>query len=82
MVDALSAATVAIYAALLLVVLYLFVRHGREGLLGWLYLAIFCILRIIGGGMGINKPSTSASIISSVGLSPLLLATSGILHEG
>lgn len=81
MVDALSAATCAIYAALFLPACYLLVKHRRDGLIGWLFLSVFCTLRIIGGGLAINSSSSAASIISSMGLSVLLLATSGILHE-
>ncbi|KAG2420409.1 hypothetical protein HFD88_005210 [Aspergillus terreus] len=81
MTNSLSAATCAIYAILAIPVLYLLVRHGRYGLLGWLFLFFFCTLRIIGGALAINDTSGAANIISSVGLSPLLLATAGILHE-
>ncbi|KAJ5123971.1 uncharacterized protein N7515_007796 [Penicillium bovifimosum] len=81
MTNSVSIATCAIYAVLIIPVLYLLVRHGRYGLLGWLFLSIFCAIRIVGGALAINNPSIAASIISSVGLSPLLLATAGILHE-
>ncbi|KAF3012677.1 hypothetical protein E8E15_001073 [Penicillium rubens] len=81
MTNPLSAATCAIYAVLAIPVLYLLVRHGRYGLLGWLFLFFFCILRIIGGALAVNDTSAAANIISSVGLSPLLLAAAGILHE-
>ncbi|KAL4888818.1 integral membrane protein [Aspergillus ambiguus] len=81
MTNSLSAATCAIYAVLAIPVLYLLVRHRRYGLLGWLFLFLFCTLRIIGGALAVNNPSAAANIISSVGLSPLLLATAGILHE-
>ncbi|KAJ5295487.1 hypothetical protein N7508_010308 [Penicillium antarcticum] len=81
MTNSLSAATCAIYAVLAIPVLYLLVRHGRYGLLGWLFLFFFCTLRIIGGALAVNSTSVAANIISSVGLSPLLLATASILHE-
>ncbi|KAL2022921.1 hypothetical protein VTK56DRAFT_4136 [Thermocarpiscus australiensis] len=81
MTNSLSAATCAIYAVLAIPVLYLLFRHRRYGLLGWLFLFVFCTLRIIGGGLAISDTGVAANIISSVGLSPLLLATAGILHE-
>jgi len=82
MTDSLSAATCAIYVILTLPVLYLLFKHGRNGFLGWLFLFVFCGLRIISGGLGVKKSdSAAASIISNIGLSPLLLATAGILHE-
>ncbi|KAJ5316744.1 hypothetical protein PENANT_c016G11537 [Penicillium antarcticum] len=81
MTNALSVAELAIYIALAFPTVYLIIKHGRQGLLGWLFLFIFCTLRIIGSALAINNASPTASIISSVGLSPLLLAASGILHE-
>ncbi|KAH1295445.1 hypothetical protein KXW98_005601 [Aspergillus fumigatus] len=79
--NSLPAATCAIYTVLAIPILYLLVRHGRDGLLGWLFLFFFCTLRIIGGALAVNSPSTAATVISSVGLSPVLLATAGTLQE-
>ncbi|OAR02069.1 hypothetical protein LLEC1_03391, partial [Akanthomyces lecanii] len=70
----------AIYAVLIVPVFFLLVKHGKAGLLGWLYLTAFCVLRILGGALALSG-SKSATIIANVGLSPLLLAASGILHE-
>lgn len=83
MSDPLSAASLAIYAILAIPVLYLLVKHGCPGLMGWLLLFAFCTLRIIGGALVVKSSShsASASIISNIGLSPLLLAASGILQE-
>jgi len=59
-----------------------------HGLLGWLYLFAFCTLRLVGSGLQISASKSedvdkiaTAALISSIGLSPLLLATTGILHE-
>ncbi|EPS27172.1 hypothetical protein PDE_02115 [Penicillium oxalicum 114-2] len=82
MTNSLSIATCAIYSVFVIPVLYLLIRHGRFGLLGWLFLFLFCTLRIIGGALAIHDAGAAANIISSVGLSPLLLATAGLLHEG
>ncbi|KAJ5776500.1 uncharacterized protein N7511_001511 [Penicillium nucicola] len=81
MTNALSVAELAIYIALAFPTVYLIIKHGRQGLLGWLFLFIFCTLRIIGNALAIKPSSPTASIIASVGLSPLLLGASGILHE-
>ncbi|KAI0145344.1 hypothetical protein GGR57DRAFT_300857 [Xylariaceae sp. FL1272] len=83
MTDSLPTAQLAIYIVLTIPVTYLFIRHWPIGSLGWFYLFAFTTLRIVGGALttGDSSPSGGASIISSVGLSPLLLATSGILHE-
>ncbi|KAI1363184.1 hypothetical protein F5Y08DRAFT_251708 [Xylaria arbuscula] len=83
MMDSLPTAQLAIYIVLTIPIIYLLVRHWPTGVLGWLYLFAFTTLRIVGGALSMGDHSTSggASIISSIGLSPLLLATSGILHE-
>lgn len=77
----LSTAELAIYATLSFPVLFILIRHLPAGVVGWGFLFAFCTLRIIGGALSMNNNTPSASIISSVGLSPLLLAASGILHE-
>ena len=71
-----------IYAILSIPAIYCLIRHGKHGFLGWVYLLAFCILRMTGAGLQISDPSSStAQIISGVGLSPLLLAVLGVLHE-
>ncbi|KAL2821319.1 hypothetical protein BDW59DRAFT_164202 [Aspergillus cavernicola] len=77
----LSIAQLAIFAVFSPPILYLIYRHRRRGFLGWGYLLAFCILRITGGGLSINSSSAGAQIISSIGLSPMLLSLDGILHE-
>ncbi|KAH6668208.1 hypothetical protein B0J14DRAFT_600067 [Halenospora varia] len=82
MMSPLSIAQLVIYATLTPPTLYTTYRHALPGLLGWGYLLAFLSLRIIGAGLILSNPaSTSASTISNIGLSPLLLATNGILHE-
>jgi hypothetical protein len=82
----LNTAQLAIYAALSLPVIYILFRHGQPGLIGWVYILAFCSLRIVGGAMSLSSdkngtPSSTAAIISSIGLSPLLIGISGILRE-
>ncbi|KAF4170155.1 hypothetical protein CNMCM6936_003343 [Aspergillus lentulus] len=79
--SALSVAQLAIYSVLVCPAVYLTLCHHRRGLLGWGYLLAFCILRITGGALSIHSSGSGAKIISSVGISPLLLALDGILHE-
>jgi hypothetical protein len=82
MTSGLLIAQLALYAPLTLPTLYLLYRHGHHGLLAWLYLLAFCVLRVTGGAMGLNDPhNAGAQIISSIGLSPLLLSIDGVLHE-
>lgn len=79
-----AAAVLAIYLALLPPTAYVAWKHGTRGQawLGWGYLVVFCTLKIVGSAMQIAEPtSTGAGIISSIGLSPLTIATGGVLHE-
>lgn len=77
-----SIAQLAIYALFTPPITYLLIRHARRGFLGWLYLLIFCVLRVTGSAMFLRDPASSgAVVILNIGLSPLLLATLGILHE-
>ncbi|CAH0027297.1 unnamed protein product [Clonostachys rhizophaga] len=78
--DQLSVAQLAIYATLSVPTFYILWKRGVTGLLGWGYLLVFFSLRIVGCAMALSG-STSAAIISNIGLSPILLATAGILHE-
>ncbi len=75
-------AVLGIYAALSLPTIYVAFRHGFRALVAWAYLFLFCTLKIIGSGMQLSDSQSSGSaIIGSIGLSPLLLTTAGILHE-
>jgi hypothetical protein len=59
-------------------------RHGLRtvAIVGWGYLFLFCSFKIIASGMELaDSHSTGAMILSNIGLSPLLMATAGILHE-
>jgi prolipoprotein diacylglyceryltransferase len=65
---------------------YILWKHGKRGLLGWLYLHILCAIRIVGNaieihGLTTHTRGTAATILSSVSLSPLILAAVGVLHE-
>ena len=62
-------------------------RHGMGKNSGWIYLGIFCGIRIASSALGIvsYKHPTSKddlvwySILGGVGISPLLLASKGLL---
>ena len=80
--DGLAIADLVIYILFALPVSYILARHGWNGALGWGYLLVFCMLRIIGSGMQLSNPSSKgAAIISGIGSSPLLLALLGVVHE-
>ncbi|KIW69546.1 hypothetical protein PV04_05418 [Phialophora macrospora] len=81
----LSIAELSIYVVLLLPTLWLLYKHGRAALRAFFYLIAFEILRVVAGVIQINDrnaayPTESGAIVSSVGLSPLLLAFSGIVN--
>ena len=82
-VDALSVAKVVIYIIFVQPAIYIFFKHGTSGILGWFYLQVFCILRIVSDAITVNsnKNSKATMILSSVGLAPLLFACMGVLHE-
>ncbi len=83
-------AEVAVYLPLLCLAVYVCVRHGFIKQLGWLYLVIFCTLRIASGIMGIiyaKHPNSItdaiwAAVLGSVGLSPLFLVGIDLLERG
>jgi hypothetical protein len=80
----LAVAELAIFLVLLPIVVYILVRHGKHGLDGWGFLVIFCVLRLTSSGLQVgnkNGTSSTGSIINSIGISGLLLAFSGVLHE-
>lgn len=81
----LSSVELALYALLVPLALYVAYRHGRHGLLGYLNISIAvriaaAICQLIDNNNTIT-PSIATAVLSSIGISPLLLAVSGILHE-
>jgi hypothetical protein len=85
--EGLELAQIAFYAVASLPCIYCIVKHRIAGVLGWLYVFVMCGLRLVGNGIAYHALSTkgqsnrAASIISGIGLSPLLLAAIGILRE-
>ncbi|EXJ59764.1 hypothetical protein A1O7_03911 [Cladophialophora yegresii CBS 114405] len=81
----LSIAELAIYIVLLQPTLWLLYKHGRAALMAFIYLIAFEILRIVAAGIQIANrnsphPTESGAVVSSIGLSPLLLALAGFLN--
>ena len=78
-----------IYIPIFPLALIVIFRHGWKKQLGWIYLAIFCLVRIAGAGFkiaSVKYPDNStdlewSAILQSVGLSPLLMATMGLLKR-
>ncbi|KZM25087.1 hypothetical protein ST47_g3778 [Ascochyta rabiei] len=82
-------AELVVYIPIFLLTLWVVLRHGAHKQLGWIYVLIFSIIRVAGAVMEIlstkNADDTTdkewAVILQSVGLSPLLLSTLGILKR-
>ncbi|KAJ5999257.1 integral membrane protein [Penicillium sp. IBT 35674x] len=75
-------ADLAVYLFFLPIVVYIFLKHKWTGFLPWYYLNIFCVARIVGGALGVQGSNAlAANIIQSIGISPLLLAVDGLVHE-
>ncbi|TVY35609.1 hypothetical protein LSUB1_G005103 [Lachnellula subtilissima] len=79
----------AVYIPLIITVIFVLIRHGFQKQLGWIYLLIFTIVRTAGAVMELLHLHNTANstylewslILSSVGLSPLLLASLGLLKR-
>ncbi|KAG0646344.1 hypothetical protein D0Z07_8251 [Hyphodiscus hymeniophilus] len=80
-------AQLAFFVAAILPAQYVLFKHGLKGLLGWLFITLFCVIRIIGAALiihdesGHNPISEAALIISSVAIAPMIIALGGIAHE-
>jgi hypothetical protein len=82
-------AELVVYIPVALVSLFVVLRHGFHRQLGWIYLFVLSGIRIAGGVFEIlshNDPSNTNDaewglILQSVGLSPLLLSSLGLLKR-
>jgi hypothetical protein len=85
--EGLELAELVFYAIAILPATYCLIKHGRPGILGWFNVLTMCVLRIASNAMAYHdmtttgNPNKAASIISGIGLSPLLLAALGLLNE-
>lgn len=77
---------ICVYFPLLILAILICQRHGFSRSAGWTYTLLLCLVRLLGACCQLatyNKPShglvEAVIILSSVGLSPLLLATLGLL---
>jgi hypothetical protein len=87
--EGIAIAQLCIYSPIFLLTLVVVFYHGFARQSGWIYLALFCIVRIAGSAIKIESVSNPsdvddqkwAAILQSVGLSPLLLASLGLLKR-
>lgn len=86
--SAVSIVEVIFYLPALFIAAYISYRHGFGRNAGWVFLILFSLVRIIGSCCQLeltNKPSknlfVATAILSSIGLSPLLLTATGLLSR-
>jgi hypothetical protein len=87
--EAIAIAEICVYTPIFFLTLTTLFRHGIKRQSGWIYLAIFCLVRLAGAIFKIetaDHPHNTtdiewATILQSVGLSPLLLASLGLLKR-
>jgi prolipoprotein diacylglyceryltransferase len=87
--EAIAIAEICVYIPVFILTIIVVVRHGFQKQLGWIYLAIFCVIRLVGAGFrieSVHNPTNKtdiewSAILQSVGLSPLLMASLGLLKR-
>lgn len=87
--EVIAYAEICVYVPIFLLTGIVIFRHGFQKQLGWIYLTIFCLVRIAGAIFEIRKEHNPTNktdiewsmILQSVGLSPLLMATLGLLKR-
>lgn len=86
--DGVSILKLVIYTSYLFASIYVCTRMGFMKGSGWIYLSIFCTLRIIGASAqlaSIGNHSTTtytiAAVCDAIGITPLLLASLGIISR-
>jgi hypothetical protein len=86
--DVVAAVELAVYVPAAILAVIVCVRHGFNRSSGWVYTLILCIIRIAGASCQFlsrqnhsNDLIEAKIIIESIGLSPLLLATLGLLSR-
>lgn len=77
-----------VYPLVLIGVVFVLARHGLKREAGFFFLASFTLVRIIGAGFeiaAIKNPTQSniigATVLQSMGLSPLLMSSSALLKR-
>lgn len=86
--DIVAAIELAFYISTTILAVFVCARHGFNRSSGWIYTLILCIVRIVGAIIQLqsrHNPSNglieARIIVDSIGISPLLLATLGLLSR-
>ncbi|KAK4139798.1 uncharacterized protein C8A04DRAFT_32696 [Dichotomopilus funicola] len=82
-------AELVVYVPALVVSIFVCIRHGFSRSSGWLYTLLLCLVRVVGASLQIasqaNPDDTNliiaAAALESIGLTPLVLATLGMLSR-
>lgn len=84
-----NAAAIAVYVIVTAGLGLLMIRNGIRGQLGYLYILLFTLVKIVGAAMAIDVQLTSnaslytpAAILSTVVLSPLMLGVCSLINPG
>lgn len=85
--DAIAIFQLVYYTPCLLGSIFVAARHGATKTSGWIFLTIFCVIRLVGAGSRIatisdtssDTPYTIALVCSVLGLSPLLMSSLGLI---
>lgn len=87
-IEGIAIAELGVYIPIFICTIIVVIQHGFQKQLGWIYLAIFCVIRLAGAGFKIESVHNPAktdiewsAILQSVGLSPLLMASMGLLKQ-
>lgn len=86
--DVVAAVELAFYIPTTILAIFVCARHGFNRSSGWIYTLILCIVRVVGAIIQLqsrHNPSNglieAKIIVDSIGISPLLLATLGLLSR-
>jgi hypothetical protein len=87
--DGVSIGELAVYVPGLIIAIYLAVHHGFGRSAGWFFLIIFTLARVLGACLQLATISSPTNInlyigygiLQNIGLSPLMLATLGLLSR-
>ena len=87
--DAVAVFQLVYYSPCLFGAIFVTSRHGAMKNSGWIFLTIFCIVRIVGASARLatitspnsNTAYTIALVCSVLGLSPLLMASLGLISR-
>jgi hypothetical protein len=83
-----SVAELIVYFPALIVATVICIRHGFDRSSGWIFALLLCLVRIVGACCQLTTYHNQSAdlleatiILESIGISPLLLATLGLLSR-